>query len=282
MVAPVVIGAGISAGASLLGGILGDRAADRRNEQSLALAREQMAMQREFAQMGVRWKVADAKAAGLHPLYALGGQTHAPSPVSVMQESSPLPGAISDMGQDIGRAVAATSTAPERANHVMEALSLERAQLENDLLRSQIARNNSAQLGPPFPSAPVVPSDMPAELVGGKAPRVSVQPLEPIASDPRNPAKEAGFINDYSYARTASGGLKIVPSSNMKERMEDDFMQEMLWMARNNMVPNWNPLRHAPDPKLYPPGKGRRWEWDHLAQEYRSVPNGIQAYGRID
>lgn len=280
MVAPAVIGAGISAGASLLGGILGDRAANKRNEQSLALAREQMAMQREFAQMGVRWKVADAKAAGLHPLYALGGQTHAPSPVSVMQEASPLPSALSDMGQDIGRAVAATSTAPERANHVLEALQLERAQLENDLLRSQIARNNSAQIGPPFPSP--VPSDFPSALTGGPAPRVTVQPLEPIASDPRNPAKEAGYINDYSYARTASGGLKIVPSSDMKDRMEDDFMQEMFWMARNNLVPNWNPLRHMPDPRLYPPGAGRRWEWDHLAQEYRSVPNGREAYSRID
>lgn len=31
------------------------------------------AIQREFAQQGIRWKVEDAKAAGLHPLYALGG-----------------------------------------------------------------------------------------------------------------------------------------------------------------------------------------------------------------
>ena len=38
------------------------------------------ALQREFAQSGIQWKVADAKKAGLHPLAALGAQTASASP----------------------------------------------------------------------------------------------------------------------------------------------------------------------------------------------------------
>lgn len=42
-----------------------------------------IALQREFAQMGVRWRVEDAKAAGLHPMYALtgGGAAFSPNPI---------------------------------------------------------------------------------------------------------------------------------------------------------------------------------------------------------
>lgn len=43
--------------------------------------RKNAALQKQFAQMGIRWKVQDAMAAGLHPLYALGGagSTFSPS-----------------------------------------------------------------------------------------------------------------------------------------------------------------------------------------------------------
>lgn len=41
-------------------------------------------MQREFAQNGIRWKVADAQAAGLHPLYALGGGGAAFAPSGIV------------------------------------------------------------------------------------------------------------------------------------------------------------------------------------------------------
>lgn len=46
-------------------------------------AREQIALQREFAQHGVRWRVEDAVAAGLHPLFALGANVPQFSPVSM-------------------------------------------------------------------------------------------------------------------------------------------------------------------------------------------------------
>lgn len=62
--------------------------------QQQDFAREQATananLQKEFAQYGVRWRVEDAKAAGLHPMYALsgGGAAFAPNPI-VMPGTSP-------------------------------------------------------------------------------------------------------------------------------------------------------------------------------------------------
>lgn len=136
----------IKAGTSLLGGLMGSRAADSANDQNIK-------MQKQFAQEGIQWRVADAKKAGIHPLYALGAQTASFAPSSV---GDPIGGAISDMGQDIGRAVDAASTSGDRViNKAITSLQLERAGLENELLRSQIARERG-QLGPGFPGTPTL------------------------------------------------------------------------------------------------------------------------------
>lgn len=104
-------------------------------------------LQREFAQNGIRWRVEDAQRAGIHPLYALGAQTHQASPVHVGTN-------FAAAGQDFSRAMEATRTGPERVNAQLQALTLERAGLENELLRSQIAGSKAAllrQVGPAMP-----------------------------------------------------------------------------------------------------------------------------------
>ena len=42
----------------------------------------EIARQYEFAQNTIQWKVEDAKAAGVHPLFALGAQTQSPTPIN--------------------------------------------------------------------------------------------------------------------------------------------------------------------------------------------------------
>ena len=44
-------------------------------KQAEKLARDQMGLSEEMARMGIRWRVEDAKAAGLHPMAALGAST---------------------------------------------------------------------------------------------------------------------------------------------------------------------------------------------------------------
>lgn len=148
----------ISGASSLIGGLLGRSGAQRQNEIAQQTADRNIALQREFAQNGIRWKVDDAKAAGIHPLYALGASTSSFAPVSVgsVNENAPLADMSRNLGQDLSRAVNATRTAPERvAAAKLTALQLEGAQLDNDLKRTRLA--SSLQLikqqnNPPLPA----------------------------------------------------------------------------------------------------------------------------------
>lgn len=175
----------ISAGASLINGLFNRSAQEDANAANLAQARENNAtqrefaqknldQQREFAQQGVRWKVSDAVAAGLHPLAALGAQTSSFSPITVGSSSADIKPASMDlgsMGQNIGRAIDQGSTAGERQTRLQEAVSrigtalnLEKASLDNELVRTQIATQR-AQIGPPIP----IPRPGPDRTISGHA-----------------------------------------------------------------------------------------------------------------
>lgn len=140
MVMPVLaaaapfIGSAISGIASLIGGRKSSKAAG-----DAAMAN--YIAQKEFAQNGIRWRVEDAKAAGLHPLFALsgGGATFSPS-FTVGGEGA----GIADAGQHLGRAVTAALQPSERALQAAQLRSLQ-AQANRDdaqamLFASQAAR----------------------------------------------------------------------------------------------------------------------------------------------
>ena len=75
------IAALIGAGAVLGGGVMSSM--ENREDRLARQAQDDknIALQKEFAQYGVRWKVADAKAAGVNPLAAMGASTHTYRPV---------------------------------------------------------------------------------------------------------------------------------------------------------------------------------------------------------
>lgn len=153
-----MLGAIIGAASSLAGGLLGRKSSEKAAAAEAARqdrwAERNIEMQEDFAKQGIRWKVKDAKAAGVHPLYALGANTVSFSPVSVggVGHSDPLPGALADAGQNLGRAVSAMSTPSEK---MAEGLQLENMALQNDLLRTQIASQAAMRVGtgPGFPGA---------------------------------------------------------------------------------------------------------------------------------
>lgn len=114
-------------------------------------ASENREQQREFAQHGIRWRVADAQAAGIHPLYAMGAPTISPAGAQVGGAVN----AIAGMGQDISRAMNATRTSDERVsafNQSVQELTVQKMGLENELLASQIARFRDNP-NPPFPAS---------------------------------------------------------------------------------------------------------------------------------
>lgn len=152
-------------GGSLIGSTLSAVGSYINGKRSQDTAREQMAMQREFAQNGIRWRVTDAKEAGIHPLAALGAQTVSYSPVAVGDDG--LGSALQQMGQGISRAVEAKQLQEEREaaqarqemedvfNTALRQKQLERLDLENDVIRQQLKASQNvvttSALPPPMP-----------------------------------------------------------------------------------------------------------------------------------
>lgn len=221
-----------------LGSLVGSIFSGNSSEKN---AKAQMQMQREFAQNGIQWRVADAKKAGIHPLYAIGANTTSYSPVSVGDTS--IGSGISAMGQDIGRAISASSTKDDRFTAEMQQLQLQRGSLENQLLASQLAKQN-AQIGPPMPnvaSKALIPGQ-------GNAPS-STPNLGPIVSDPlvtTQPATvtasrggyEAGVVPEVGFSGAADGSISPVMSKDAKERLEEDFLGMLAWNLRNRAIPS--------------------------------------------
>lgn len=261
---------------SLFGGLFGQSSQEKQ-------MKAQIDAQREFAQSGIQWKVADANKAGIHPLYALGAQTTAFSPIGV--GGSPLAEGISQAGQSFGRAMESKAGMGDRAYVAqMQKLQLQRGELENQLLASNIARVNSpTQMPPPLPAvagptAPdrwLVPGQLQSmapsspERFGG--PLVADQALQRTASDPVNKHSEPGAITDLGWAKTARGGYAPIPSMDVKNRIEDTFVPEMAWSLRNILGPNVSAKEFRPPFKAPP---GHRWEYSVFDQSYMLIPQG--------
>lgn len=262
-----MIGNLIAAGTSLLGGILGQNKQEK-------IAKQNIQLQKDFAQQGIQWKVADAKAAGIHPLYALGAQTHSFAPVSVGDSLSP---ALANAGQDIGRAINATSDGTTRQAAIAQAttrLALERAGLENELLRSQIRRNNSAGTPPPVPT-PGTRWGMPGQgdTTIPDIPGIKIAPHTVTGRSPTDTHSEAGTIPDVGWVNNSWGGISPVPSKDVKERIDDIMPAEWMWALRNMITPNIPGNARHPnerDQPPLPPGYDA-WVWDPRRQDYRPM-----------
>ena len=153
----------------VVGGIMGQNQADNNEQMQKDIYADQRAWQRELALSGIQMKAADARAAGISPLVALGAQTYNPSPISVgdIGRSSPLGDAIASSGQDLSRAFQATRSSQDKVDaftKTTQELTIQKMGLENELLASQVRKANGAGLLPPMPVAGKQP-----QLVDGQS-----------------------------------------------------------------------------------------------------------------
>lgn len=262
--APIIGSAAGGAAFGPVGGVLGGAVGGTVQEREQR-KREQaewdrnLNAQREFAQHGIRWKVADAKAAGIHPLVALGANT---AQFSGMVGGSSGPD-YSGMGQDISRAITSTATADERNLSTLAIqgakLDLQGKALDNQIKQSQLTKLN--QVGPAFPGS--------SNFIAGQGDSgggVVERSLERTRSLPGKPEAEHGSIPDMGWAKTKSGIVPI-PSKDVKERIEDNMPHEWSHFWRNNVAPNWGGGTMPPKSAL--PKGAIRWEWSHMHQEYQ-------------
>lgn len=197
MAIPIPIAAAGVSSIANIAGAAADMYVARRNQ----IQNERL--QKEFAQNGIRWKVEDAKAAGVHPLYAIGASGSSYSPVSV---GSNIGAAMAQSGQDISRAMNATRPLDEREKWIQDMqdnmlyLDMQRRELENLLIQRQINQSFN-QVGPALPTPP--------EGV------VKNVPDERISNDPRDTSKTAGDRHPMWKSYEFIPGLRVdLPYSN--------------------------------------------------------------------
>lgn len=201
----------ISAGASLLGG----RSSADAAEDAAAM---NSASQKEFAQHGIRWKVADAKAAGVHPLYALNAQTHsfAPSYVGGTQMGE----GIAQAGQDISRAMQSTMDSTQRLQERLLLAQVKGQEIENAYKASLVSRlDHSAQMGPSMPNVEMNPSSFTASRPG----------MPFLEAAPPTPGQK-----EFAYE---TGGTWRLPSEQAKQAIEDVLPYEIEHYAMNRLLP---------------------------------------------
>lgn len=261
----------IGAGASLLGGFLNRDANEAARREASVSAEEQRRLQKQFATEGLQWRANDAmrayKATGIHPLSMLGVNAPSYSPVNFVGSGNTAMGdAISNAGQSIARSVEATSNQRERLSHAarLDGLVMERAGLENDLLRMRIASEAAQLRHAANPSNPVGNRWL---LDGqGQAPvLVKDKPMERTPPDiSGNVSAEPGAVTDIGYSRTRSG-YAPTRSKDLQDRAEDDAIGSVTWNIRNRLLPTFgissNPPFKAP--------MGFEWRYMPFHQEYR-------------
>ena len=260
----MVLGALIGGATSILGGILGS--SSKKKESQLEYER-----QKEFAQHGIRWKVEDAKQAGIHPLYAVG----APTTTYAAQAATGTDYGLAQAGQDIGRAIDAKRTHSERDKATLDtanALQLQNMELRNELLSTQIAKIRGAGQPPPIPGSGNFLIDgqgdshnlLPPHPVGA----VEELPLDRIVAQPTDLTSEPGAVTERGWLKTPTGYAPVM-SRDAKERLEEDLIGMLTWNIRNRLNPSLG-VRGREPPIPVPKGYDR-WQYDPVKQEYRPV-----------
>lgn len=98
-------GAGISAGSNLIGSAINGIMAGQSFDFQREMWDKNYNAQKEFAQNSMQWRVADARAAGLHPLAALGQMGSSYTPTSVYDNGPDVGSAVANAGTAIGNAM---------------------------------------------------------------------------------------------------------------------------------------------------------------------------------
>ena len=269
------IGSAIGAAGSLLGGSIAAGNSEK-------VAQMNIDAQREFAQNGIRWKVDDAKKAGIHPLYALGASTQGFSPVSGYGGDYGISDAAANLGQGFARAQQAKMTKEEREKQEVRDAIQDMAALEdlnqkrrmNDaqirLADSEIFRNfalstnalRKTGLPPAMPGGlgGVIAGQGNSYATGQTTPEIS----SVVTSEKGTPSVQAGSPPDVRFYRTLSGGRAPLPTEDAGDAMDAALGAGLQWSFRNNLVPwlaNFFPIN---DPHRLP-GE----YYDLLAGEYR-------------
>lgn len=272
----------IGAGTSILGGILGNKSADKAAKRAEQQRHREYLQQKEFAQSGIQWKAKDAKKAGIHPLYALGANTVSYSPQSIGDTGGSDFSFLANAGQNIGRAIDATRSTPAKATALATTaaeIQLEGLRLDNDLKRTQLASAMSTVYQTGLP--PGLPSSTQRPAVNGlpgqgntpqiEGPGIKLEKtISPANASAGN--QEYAEIPEVQFTRTPTGWAPAMPQQ-LSEAYENDWVGGWQWQARNKYLPAMM-ANDGRNPYFRPPGHirlghGQKWVFDVMTGEWQ-------------
>lgn len=236
----------VGAAGGIASSILGGNSQKKANEQNLQLAREQIAYQKDLAKNQIQWRVNDAKAAGLHPLAALGVSPMSYSPVSgtaVGADYSGVGQSLQQMGQDIDRARMAGLDRQERKKALelqdkQTALALQNQELNNQILQQELISRRVKLFQQLTPGM--------ASLYGLDRRRYAI-PGQDDAVMPRAEGTVATGDKRYQFMQTPDGTYALEPGNDWSQLYEDKgpfdivplfqtFIKDYVSRARGDIV----------------------------------------------
>lgn len=201
------------------------------------------ALQREFAQHGIQWRVADAKAAGIHPVFSMsgGGAAYAPSPVTINAPS--VGDRFSRIGQHFSRAVEAQETPEQKTSrHLSEREALSRIR-RNEAEAAMFDRQRIVS-GPGMPSGvesgPL--ASQASSIVNSGINQTRLEPSKatsPRVGDESLAAADDVFWKEFVVGKNGSKWLlpNADSSSEAAEALGESFM--LTWATiRKNLAEN--------------------------------------------
>lgn len=238
----------IGAGATLGGGLL-----------NMFSQNKQMEKQEEFAQRGLTWKARDAERAGISKLYAMGAPSVSYSPIST---GGGLGTSVADAGQQIGRAMEATSGPATRASGL--ATDIARTQLDGLRIDNEIKRADLLAKVALRTQAGQPPGIMDSETTMVGQGNSGIKLKKEIAPAGSEPQKSFGVSPEVDMWRTKHGYAPEVPQA-LGEAQESQPASAAQWFLRNKILPSFSDAyRTYP----YPAPQGSYWQFNPVFGEY--------------
>lgn len=245
------IGSVISPGwGTVLGGVadawLGGESDRSSRTSAEAQSAKNEALQREFAQKGIQWRVADARAAGLSPLFALGGTgaTYSPNAITVGDYGR---SAYAEAGQDVSKALSGMQSPSQRALEVAQlrevAARTDAASAEATLARTRARQIEHDMLTRPGLGVGVGiegPNGAVSFPVGEHSPDsaiplsasgvVELKPSPQVSSSRYDSSSVAGTHPLWQRYRLSDGRYIYAPSQEASQSVQDMplFMQALM------------------------------------------------------
>lgn len=233
--------------------------------------------QKEFAQNGIRWRVEDARAAGLHPLFALQGNTalYNPSPAVI---SGGLSSALGEAGQSVGRAVQGQESASEREATALQLKLLESQIGETDARRdyyiSEAARNaQTANVSTPLPvdGASPITGRQGDEFTQATQGNIVIKPAEVVSQREGDSTVTAGTSPGEEEFNIGRHGLKIrLPSAGGQGLSE--VLENISWYMWPGIIQH--------NRAIYGPEWGSRFMSEYLSDKRFTPDEPNKFFGR--